>query len=137
MNTILCKTSVAMLLTLLLSVGCTSGEYSELGQVQGQVTMDGQPLPKALVRFAPSSGRPAMGVTDEQGNYQLIYVRDIRGAEPGDYNVEITTWFRPETIEDAHKKRTETIPAKYNKRTTLTAKVEQGQNQIDFALETK
>ncbi|MHC2068467.1 carboxypeptidase-like regulatory domain-containing protein [Bremerella sp. T1] len=126
-----------VLLLLISAIGCSSGEYSDLGQVTGQVTMDGQPLPEALVRFSPSSGRPAMGVTDAEGNYELIYVRDIRGAEPGEYDVEITTWFRPETIEDAHKKRTEKIPTKYNKRTTLSATVEQGKNEIDFPLESK
>ncbi|MBA2113166.1 carboxypeptidase-like regulatory domain-containing protein [Bremerella alba] len=122
---------------LLPAIGCAAGEYSDLGQVQGQVTMDGQPLPNALVRFAPPTGRPAMGVTDEQGMYELIYVRDVRGAEPGEYQVEITTWFRPATMEESHQKRTEKIPAKYNKRSTLSASVEQGDNQIDFQLESK
>jgi len=132
-----CALLMGAVVLLLPSVGCNSGEYSDLGKVTGQVTMDGQPLAKSLVRFAPESGRTAMGVTDEQGNYELIYVRDVRGAEPGKYQVEITTWFRPETIEDSYKKRVEKIPAKYNKRSTLTATVEQGENQIDFHLESK
>lgn len=116
------------------SIGCSDGQFADLGQVTGRVTMDGKPLPGVAVNFLPETGRPAMGRTDDQGEYELVYIRDVRGAEAGEYQVQIVTPFEPKTIEESHQKRMEPIPARYNKRTTLTATVDQGDNTINFEL---
>lgn len=63
--------------------------------VTGRVTYNGQPVAGATVAFIPNNpdGRPAQGVTDEQGVYTLTtYVGpndQPAGAEPGDYKVTI------------------------------------------------
>ena len=118
------------------SVGCGGADYGDLGRVSGTVTMDGTPLPGAQVVFSPANGRPSMGITDAQGKYQLIYIRDTLGAALGEHRVEITTVQESVSDTDAGPVK-EPIPAKYNAKTTLTAKVEPGDNEIDFALEAK
>ncbi len=58
----------------LLLAGCgPSSDVPKLAPVHGVVTMDGKPLANATVRFIPESGRPSVGVTDEQGRYELNY----------------------------------------------------------------
>lgn len=54
----------------------------------GVVTLDGKPLPKAVVIFMPKSGPPPQGETDENGRYKLNYGRD--GAPPGEYTVAVS-----------------------------------------------
>lgn len=122
----------ALALVCLIS-GCGSDPYG-VSQVTGLVTMDGAPLPSATVSFHPVSGRPAKGVTDQDGRYELIYIRDVRGAEPGSYTVRITT-FR-EVAPDPVPGRVppEPIPVRYNRRSMLTAEVEAGDNEINFDL---
>ena len=74
---------------LLLLSGC-GGKGVKLGEVSGQVTFNGEPLPKAVVAFEPlGGGRPSIGQTDDQGRYELIYLRDIRGALVGKHRVKI------------------------------------------------
>ncbi len=115
--------------------GCSGGSASDLGLVTGTVTMGGKPLENAEIVFAPSSGRPSMGLTNSNGQYELTYIRDVKGAVPGTHKVRITT--RPESQPDdyAGPPFKETIPAKYNSDTTLTADVKVGENTFDFELE--
>jgi hypothetical protein len=58
--------------------------------VSGTVTVDGQPIAGATVRFLPTSNdrHGAAGTTDDKGHYQL-YVGNNPGAMPGDYKVTI------------------------------------------------
>lgn len=121
-------------LALLLAVSGCGGDPYGLSQVTGVVTMDGAPLPSAAVSFRPASGRPAQGITDQDGRYELIYIRDIRGAEQGAYTVSITTYREASPDPVAGKPKPETIPARYNKQSTLTAEVESGANEINFDL---
>ncbi|MEW4563718.1 carboxypeptidase-like regulatory domain-containing protein [Bremerella sp. JC770] len=120
------------------AAGCGQPTYDGIGEVQGTVTLDGQAYPNALITFSPvGGGRPSNGLTDEQGNYQLIYIRTQKGAEAGRHSVKIMTMpakhegpgMRPATAPK------ELLPARYNKRTELNATVEEGPNTIDFALE--
>jgi hypothetical protein len=106
--------------------GCGQGDRPQLGTVQGVVTLDGKPLPNAAVRFLPVVPlRASMSMTDPAGRYELVYIRDIMGAAVGDHRVEITT-------EGAGTQ--EKLPAEYHSKTTLTAKVEPGGNEINFDL---
>ena len=107
----------------------TKTDRPPLAPVSGTVTLDGQPLPKAAVTFRPAEGRASRGFTDEKGHYELIYIRDIRGAQIGSHTVTITT--RSETVAE------EMVPEIYNKETTLTREVEgKSNNVIDFDLVT-
>ncbi len=119
------------------AVGCAEQDYGDLGKVTGTVTMDGQPYPDALITFTPDEGRPSKGVTDQSGNYELIYIRDTKGAEPGKHHVMITT--EPPDQPDDYKgpKFKDPIPPKYNVRSQLTETVELGPNTFDFDLTKK
>lgn len=124
------------------SLGCGSSDRPELGDVHGTVTMDGAPLANAQVVFSPEGGRPSTGVTDAAGKYTLTYIRDIKGAKVGNHSVRIESVpAAPSDPEAATKEAPipfkETIPAKYNAKSTLTAEVKPGENTIDFPLESK
>jgi hypothetical protein len=107
-----------------------------MAEVSGTVTMDGQPLSRARVEFSPADGSPSMGLTDEQGRYTLRFSRDVEGAMIGDHKITISTYApanpdaEPPTPEVPEK-----VPAKYNVKTELTKKVEEGSNSIDFPLQ--
>ena len=71
-------------------VGCGRSDLPELGEVHGTVTLDGAPLPNAIVNFTPKeAGRPSSGETDENGNYTLLYLVDVPGALVGEHTVLI------------------------------------------------
>lgn len=117
----------------LAAVGCGQNPY-ETNSVTGVVTLDGAPLPGARVTFFPAGGRPSYGITDENGRYELTYIRDIMGAEAGRHAVSITT--EADTLPNGQMPP-ERIPRRYNAASTLTAEVTEGANEIDFELESK
>lgn len=111
--------------------GCSRSDRPPLGRVGGTVTLDGVPLPAALVVFTPDGpGRSAMATTDTAGRYELAFLRDIAGANLGTHTVRITT-----ATEDRRSK--EILPARYHRKTELTATVEPGENTLDFRLLSK
>ncbi|MFO0919167.1 MAG: hypothetical protein U0872_12740 [Planctomycetaceae bacterium] len=112
--------------------GCGSGDLPVLAPVTGKVTMDGQPLDSMAVEFNPEKGgKPGRGLTDADGNYELIYDNHIKGAQVGMNKVSVTT-FWPEGEPPAGAK--EIIPPKYNSQTTLIKEVKKGRNTIDIEL---
>ena len=139
--------SVACLGLLCLS-GCAGGD-SNVGQVTGTVTIDGEPINYASVTFMPTEGRASVGLTDSQGVYTLNYVIGQKGALIGEHKVYVTTKVVKEgsygensggTKDPVRKQgRKELLPKKYCDRTAseLTATVEKGSNTIDFDLKTK
>ena len=127
--------SITLTLALLsLAVGCGKS----LSGVSGTVTLDDKPLEDAFVEFSPTSGRPSVGRTDEDGHYQLEYSTRKSGVEAGDHVVRIGT-YQEASIDmktgEPTAKVEEVVPEKYNRQTTLTAHVKPGKNDIDFDLE--
>lgn len=58
--------------------------------VTGLVTLDGEPLPSAVVAFEQSDGlNMATGVTNDQGRYELETHKVGKGARPGMHRVQI------------------------------------------------
>lgn len=137
--------------------GCT-GSDSNIGRVNGKVTIDGEPIEHALVSFLPSTGRASMAWTDANGDYDLAYLQDKMGAVVGQHKVMIETKIvadanynaatysedgpvaeeKPgKTVQNTGRK--EMLPNKYCNRneTELTAVVEKGENTINFDLESK
>ena len=110
--------------------GC-GGSSQGLQPVTGKVTLDGQPLAGTTVEFQPSArgGSPSYGETDAGGAFKLRFTIDKEGAMLGDHIVRISK-FEP-TNSPTGK---ETLPAKYNSKSKLTATVTQGHNTIDFPL---
>jgi hypothetical protein len=121
---------------LLAAVGCGSGKY---GSVTGKVTLDGQPLAGATVQFQPvQPGSPSFAVTDSSGNYELIFSRDIEGAEVGEHVVSITTAQSADPDADPPQAEVpEKVPEKYNVKSELKETVERGSNTFDFDLQSK
>ncbi|MGL6096931.1 MAG: carboxypeptidase regulatory-like domain-containing protein [Fimbriiglobus sp.] len=107
-----------------LAVGCET-PYST---VKGQVTLDGEPLNRALVGFFPEQGRGSYGYTDAEGRYNLMYTPDKAGVPAGKCIVRITT------AEDETKER---LPKKYHAETALAEEVKTGENVFDFQLSSK
>ena len=121
---------MALLLGAIVPVaGCGRSDGPPRGQVRGKVTLDGKPLPGALVVFHPPKGHISYASTDGEGRYDLIFIREEHGALVGKHHVEIST--RPP--EDFRK---EIVPERYNKNTTLEQEVVAGGNEIDFDLNT-
>ncbi len=118
----------AFLLTIALCplCGCGSSDRPDLGTVSGTVTLNGQPLPNAEIVFQHPQKRFSTATTNENGRYELIYIRDIKGAAVGKHSVVITA-------KDAARRQV--VPLKYNHKTTLTADVKPGDNTFDFKLE--
>ncbi|WDI41689.1 hypothetical protein [Bremerella sp. P1] len=121
-----------MFLSLLL--GCDSGPA--IAHVSGQVTMDGTPVEMGQIFFEPIGGDSTIGtgiiadgefeVVCPPGNYKVVITgtRKIPGAKPIS-NI-------PGEEIDA---RESIIPEKYNRQTTLTKEVQQGEQSVNFHLE--
>jgi hypothetical protein len=130
--------------------GCGGpSDQPELGQVTGTVTLDGKPLSGIAVVFQPDSGRPARGMTDAEGKYELTYIRQTKGTKVGLNRVEIAPSEDGEAEESENpdaddeskpvakpsKSRKPAIPARYNVQSELKADVKAGANTFDFKLE--
>jgi hypothetical protein len=122
------------LLVLAFLVGC--GGDSNVGSVTGTVTLDGQPLPDAFVKFSgKKGGSPSMGRTDASGNYSLSRNRDTMGADLGEHSVSISTYQAGDPDSDPPVAAApEKVPTKYNIATELKANVVGGKNVTNFDL---
>ncbi|QDU90216.1 hypothetical protein Pla175_36180 [Pirellulimonas nuda] len=113
-----------------LTTGCWgTGDRPSLGYVTGTITLDGQPMPDVHVVFKPDGARSAFGITNDDGAYELIYLRDIRGCGIGTCRVSLQ-----DTRTEYGRSRGR-IPQKYADRSEpLTAEVKGGKQVIDFEL---
>lgn len=133
----------AWLMAVSFVVGCGGvDDAPEVAPVSGTVTLGGEPLPGAMVKFIPQQegGVPSFGRTDENGWYELIYSRAENGAMLGEHRVEIST-FEPGDAGgdygdlDSVAYVAETVPAQYNVNSELARTVEADENTHDFDLE--
>ena len=119
--------------------GC-SNRPANVGYVKGKVTLDGQPVPNALVSFTPTktgAGTVSNARTDANGDYILSYTKDIQGADVGEHTVRVTT-FQPANPDEEPPTALvpEKIPAKYNTKSELKKEVKEGNNEINIELKT-
>ncbi len=124
---------------LVLTLAATGCGDSSFGRVQGTVTLDDQPLPKARIEFIPlpdvPNGSPSYGETDERGHYEMSFGLDQPGVMVGKHQVVIST-YEIVTNDDGSKTTIpEQVPAKYNEQTELQREVYPGSQTIDFALQ--
>ena len=111
-------------------IGCgPSGP--EIARVQGTITMDGKPLPAAVVMFVPEHGRPSACETDDNGKYVLEFSAGRKGAIPGKNRVEVNT-ARLAYEKDGKQMPAvkESVPVRYNRDTELEFNVEPGKTNI-------
>lgn len=117
----------AILTAAILATGCGS---SNLNEVTGKVTLDGQPTSGLEVQFEPNDpamGTTATGYTQADGTYKLYYPGSQTGAPPGEYTVRITVAEGGETTGKPRR-----VAPQYNSQSELTATVKPGPNTIDF-----
>jgi hypothetical protein len=127
--------------------GC--GEASQRAAVKGKVTVDGAPLPTGVIEFLPvdkQSGQPG-GAAIEAGQYAISA---DKGLLAGEYLVQIRAdrptgkkvwdgmgderW--PASKKNFVDQMEAYIPARYNDRTELRARIESGKlNVYDFELQ--
>lgn len=130
--------------------GCRSSDQPELGQVSGAITLDGKPLTGVTVVFQPESGRPARGVTNNDGQYELTYIRQTKGTKVGTNRVEIapseegedagaseTGDGESQSVRSGAKAGKPKVPARYNVQSELSVQVKAGKNTFDFQLQSK
>jgi len=142
------KLSLLACAVLLTMSGCSSS--GDVGYVSGVVTLNGKPLENATITFYPKDARGSIGRTDASGKYDLLYVRNQKGAVIGDHRVTVSTKVVVEVdrgnqgydgVGESKQRvtqqgRPESMPPKYldPQKTELTATVQAGSNKIDFDL---
>ena len=138
-----CSGLVVLVFVLGIMAGCSGNptDMPRLGQVSGTVTMNSQPLPYATVSFWPTSGgRTSSGITDENGFYELIYIRSTKGTKIGLNKVSVTTQSEPIYDEETgltliRGPQPESVPKKYRgEGSTLEYDVKPGNNIYDIGL---
>ncbi|APZ92584.1 carboxypeptidase-like regulatory domain-containing protein [Fuerstiella marisgermanici] len=77
----------------LVALGC-GGDGIERAPITGVVTVEGLPLPGALIQFLPQPGTPgegALGSSDPDGKFEVISSRDSDyGIPPGEYKIRVS-----------------------------------------------
>lgn len=132
--------------------GC--GRGPQFADVQGRITLNGQPLPDLEVLFLPDPkqgtvGPPSSGYTDEKGHYKLATNKDQSGAVVGTHRVtlrDLTTLPTPPMLDaEGNRERAKVkppakvsrVPASYasSHETPLRAiEVKPGGRTLDFEL---
>lgn len=91
--------------------------------------MDGAPLSGVIISFMPDLGRAATAVTDEDGEYDLIYLDGVKGCKIGPNTVVFAA---PTGGSPSHA-----IPKKYQTKSDLQVDVKDGSNTFDFDLKSE
>ena len=132
---------MAGLLFLCATSACTPGGPA-LVSVSGTITLDGQPLAGATVRFVPlddTAGHGGTGRTDPQGIYEVVANRqnERKGLLPGKYRVAISTLAPGAKPIETNER--ESVPDPYHsiRESPLEAVVDVSPKTFDFALKKK
>jgi hypothetical protein len=106
-----------------LQAGCGS---SKIAPVSGRITLNGKPLAKASVTFAPIGGKDktepgpsSAAITDADGRYTLRLIgQNGNGATIGKHKVMVALQEEVASDDDSPVKLKQ-LPLKYNGQTTL------------------
>lgn len=119
-------------------VGCTKEKNVERTQVEGMVTLNGNPVEQGVITFIPAGKGASAGANIESGKF---VIPKQKGPSPGDYRVEIDSSIPTgkqilstdgETMEEEFENP---IPPKFNRLTELKVTLKTGNNQHLFDLE--
>ena len=116
---------LAFFTLILVVIGCN--DRPPLGKVSGTVTLNGNPVNKAIVVFQPEGAPASRGVADSNGKYELMYQVDTSGAVIGPHRVHI---FLPKNAEFSEMDTSATAGGPVQR----SAEVHKGTNVIDFVL---
>lgn len=119
--------------------GCSGGvdDAPTLYPVKGTIKKDGKGIKDVRVSFVPADdGIPAVGVSGEDGSYELSNPKGGKGAQPGTYKVVLSV-----TADESNysgggdpSKAKLPFPKSYSSKTTTPkiAEVKQGENVVDI-----
>jgi hypothetical protein len=126
-KSLLIVTSASMLL-----LGCAVGDGA--ADVTGEVTLDGQPLTDGVIHFMPVDGKSRTTSTFvREGHFQARVPTCEQRVEISCVKAQP---LRPGQAADSAT-GAEVVPAKYNTKSELSAKVSRGRNQVKFELKGK
>jgi len=126
-----------LLLTVVLLLAL--GGCGRQGTIQGQVTVDGQPLEQGYINFRPlpEAQGPTLGIAIEKGSFSLVAKDQL---PQGPYRVEITSQGRiSQQARDSRGREIEVdgqiLPARYNRQSELQVEfANRTSNRFDFTL---
>lgn len=128
------------LLGLCALAGCSSGGPA-LTPVSGTITLGGEPLPNAIVRYIPegdTKGHGGTGKTGADGKYEIVANRDSRnGLLPGEYRVSVS--LLPAGAKPIETGEKELVPEPFcnPRESPLRANVEATAKPFDFQINKK
>ncbi|MBX3448274.1 MAG: carboxypeptidase regulatory-like domain-containing protein [Planctomycetaceae bacterium] len=143
--------SLAGLGLLFVVSGCGAPQAAEQPPAQfvsGRITLDGEPLPGAIITFIPTGntkGDECVGQADEAGLYTLSQFRGGVGAQSGKFRVVIEHHVKPDGTPmgpgEAPREvgAVQVLPPKYSSlaSTVLEADVPEGGGEVSFELTSK
>ncbi len=104
--------SCALLLVASLAMGCTdvpTGDIVPTAPASGVATFQGKPLEYYQIQFIPEEGRPAAGVTDEEGHFTLG-TNDVGDGAPSGSHRVVVSYVGPPLPPDYGVKNFDPIP---------------------------
>ena len=127
-----------LLLLLLLSAGCSPSVV----EVTGEITLDGQPVADGMISFVPPSSekslKPAWSKINS-GRYSISAESALKPEIP--YRVEILAYRKTgREVRSAvpggglMQETVQIVPTQFNRKSTLKATVQAGENEINFDL---
>lgn len=93
------------------------------------MTLDGKPVAGVNVLFQPDSGRAAVGTTNAEGEYELMYLDGVSGCKIGPNTVGFD--WPPDTPNAV------AIPAKHTGANAFKFDVKPGGNVFDITMTSK
>ncbi len=124
------------LILLLAAGGCSAPRIIPAG---GRVTYKGQGVPSTLVTFIPDDGnRPSKAITDDQGNFKLLFSKSQEGVMRGKCTVvlryEMSAEEETKMIPPKASREVKAVIAKYSdeKASPLHFDVEKPGQHIDI-----
>ena len=124
--------NIGSILCIVLLIGC--GGNSNLGDVSGKVTINGDPLPDAFITFKPTRfegvGGKTFGKTASDGTYYIVASENESGAYIGENLVRIKIG----DVKSEGGVIEETVPAIYSSKSELLVEVKSGSITFDFEL---
>ncbi len=129
-------------------VGCDEAKKYKTAPISGRVTLDGQPLAGATVKFMPMrqnesstiTGPDALGTTDGDGKYTLTSIFDDKGATVGQNQVMISTLKAEPDPNNVDKMKIivkEKVPDKYSLKPLTFEVPDKGSDSANFDLSSK
>ena len=92
------RSRLILLTVAVVAAGCGRGHELPTAPDSGQVTIDGTPIPKGQLIFAPEQGRAATGIIQPDGTFVLSTYGDGDGAIVGRHTITVISG---ETVEGA------------------------------------